>query len=563
MSIESERELLSQSRTLAYYRRRMQPTDMVTVAFSSASSDSLKRSWEFVNSVLIPSDQVEQALWGADWEIPVHDGVPDALVKQYGDGESTVEYLRFGYENKFEPLIIRRSFHDIRGEYVEISEEFRHFHRLYHDRDNDNYIKIDDSGDEYTVSVVESNPNRVKIRLKEIRQFLAIKEMHLAIGFQCEVLVDRTLKELGLAEGLECDGTDEVSRWRLSYGGLVKPISSWLCGFRLVEPLPMSKSGLWGFAEEPEKKYVDFVIKVDENGDEVEHTCDPALLGYDSPDRLTSVDFRKEVLTKYYDQPGKYKVGSDRLSCGSLWSMSIDNHHDDKVCVWLRNLGDDLPYKEQQYWRSFNFVSGTGISETYYSNRIAAIPADSDRPEHIFGDRYRDLAQVCERHLGWPLLRPLDKGDEYHLQNVRVPATNEQPEFDELVLGLSKILIDSLNVGQLNVLIPKDQLEAMKDAKSIARLEAALSACGVDDADEHITFLRDLQSLRSSGPAHRRGREYRRIAAKFELDSQDKRTVFEGILWRAIIFLDYLIEIVGDEAGLLRKTTGGRTNTRR
>ena len=105
----------------------MRPTDMVTVAYSSTSSDSLKRSRESVNSVLIPSDQVEEALWGSKWEIPVHDGVPCALVTEYGDGESTVEYLRFGYENGFEPLVIRRSFQDIRGEYVEISEEFRHF----------------------------------------------------------------------------------------------------------------------------------------------------------------------------------------------------------------------------------------------------------------------------------------------------------------------------------------------------------------------------------------------------------------------------------------------------
>ena len=84
-------------------------------------------------------------------------------------------------------------------------------HQLYHDRTNDNYIKIDDNGDEYTVAVV--NSGRVQIRLKEIRQFLAIKEMHLAIGFQFDILVDRTLDELGLAEGLECDGRDESSRW--------------------------------------------------------------------------------------------------------------------------------------------------------------------------------------------------------------------------------------------------------------------------------------------------------------------------------------------------------------
>ena len=39
-----------------------------------------------------------------------------------------------------------------------------------------NTSKIDDEGNEHVVAVVE--PNLVKIRLKEIRQFLGIKEMY-------------------------------------------------------------------------------------------------------------------------------------------------------------------------------------------------------------------------------------------------------------------------------------------------------------------------------------------------------------------------------------------------
>lgn len=56
----------------------------------------------------------------------------------------------------------------------EICEEFRLFHRLYHDRKSDQYLKIDDDGNEDLVAVVE--PDHVQIRLKELRQFLAIVE---------------------------------------------------------------------------------------------------------------------------------------------------------------------------------------------------------------------------------------------------------------------------------------------------------------------------------------------------------------------------------------------------
>ena len=70
----------------------------------------------------------------------------------------------------------------IRIPYDEISEEFRLFHNLYHDnRETDKYIKIDDEGNEHRVDM-SLNPNHIQIRLKELRQFLAIKEMYLSIS---------------------------------------------------------------------------------------------------------------------------------------------------------------------------------------------------------------------------------------------------------------------------------------------------------------------------------------------------------------------------------------------
>ena len=50
------------------------------------------------------------------------------------------------------------------AKYNEISEEFRLFHNLYHDKEKDEYIKIDDEGNEHRVAVVE--PNHIQIRLQ-------------------------------------------------------------------------------------------------------------------------------------------------------------------------------------------------------------------------------------------------------------------------------------------------------------------------------------------------------------------------------------------------------------
>ena len=546
MSTDLDRKRLSQTKMLEWLQRDLRMTEMVTVSFSD-----IDESYNYgIYCALIPLDGVDQVFSTTSWNLSWGAGMPEASIS-YDGGEERVEYLRYGGTNRVEPLVFCRGFHDLYGDYMEISEEFRLFHNLYHDRKTDKYIKIDDEGNEYTVAIVK--PDRVKIRLKEIRQFLAIKEMYLSIQFDCREHSKYSLEELGLKKG-GGDHRDDLMCWGHHYGDFSVPGSyqavSRLLGKRLVKPLPKSKSGLWGFAEELKEEHVEFIVDVDENGDEIIHTSDPdALANYfganpDAPHYLTAVYFRKQVLDKYYQQPSKYTIEDSLLRCGSLWCIQIDNHPDDTVCAWLGDLGRDLPYTEQLHWRSHNIPpeGRGGVSNTYFKRQILGQWASSDRPEHLFVKRYQDLQDACQEYLGWQLLLPLSTGDEYHFQGLRIPATDEQRDFDALVLSLTKILIDSLNERRLNTLIPEDQKAKLKG--SIARLEAVLSAHDVEGAAERIAFLRKLQSLRSSSAAHRKGRNYRKIAKHFGVESQHLRDVFTGIIWQALDVLDYFIFLV-------------------
>ncbi|HID30172.1 MAG TPA: hypothetical protein EYP19_09225, partial [Desulfobacterales bacterium] len=389
-SIDVDRDRLSQTEMLEWLRRDLQLTEMVTVYLS----DSEGPHNHGIYCALISSDQIERALSSPSWDFSHGQGMPGAVVYHEG-GEKRVEYLRYGVDDGIEPLVIDREFYGMRDDYKEICEEFRLFHRLYHDRKLDQYIKIDDDGNEHLVAVVELN--RVQIRLKEIRQFLAIKEMYLSIQFDCLEHSEHSLEELGLKEG-GGDQRDGLICWRLHYGNLGGIGShrafSRLLGVQLVAPLPKSKSGFWGFAEKPKKKHVEFIIGLDENGDEITCTSNPdALANYfganpDAPNYLTPVHFRKQVLDKYYQQPSKYSVEDSILRCGYLWSIYLDNHHDDKVCAWLGDLGQDLPYEEQLHWRAHNISLKGGVSETYFKRQILAQFTDSDRTEHLFTQRY-------------------------------------------------------------------------------------------------------------------------------------------------------------------------------
>lgn len=545
MSIESDRTRLSQERTLEELRRELKLTDMVTV-YQTYENDYSRGS---TFCALIPSAYLEKALSTTTWDFRIGEGGPGAY--EYGDGEKQrVKYFRYGNENGIEPLVNKREFLGMRADYWEISEEFRFFHNLYHDSAKNEYIKFDDAGNETRVAVVEQD--HLQIRLKEIRQFLAIKEMHLSVQFAYTEYSSCTLEELGIQQGEKKQNTDLLTR-TLFYrdARLSKGLRAFcrLEGKRLFAPLPKSKSGFWGFAEEEAERHVDFIIDVDENGDDISYSSNPDRLANffganpDAPNYLTPVNFRKQVLDKYYLEPSKYSVEDSILRCGYLWCLTIDNHHDDRVWVWLGDLGEKLPYQERLHWKSHNIPPEGHVSETFFKRQILAEPLDSDRPEHLFMQRYQELEGVSQNLLGWQMLQPLDPKDLHHLQTLRIPASDEQRDFDGLVLSLATILIDSLNMKGLNSLLSKEQKEGL-DRKSIARLEAVLTSRDIEDSFDHIAYLRKLQNLRSSSSAHRKGSNYREISKQFGIESQSLRDVFAGILWQAIRFLNFLISLM-------------------
>ena len=552
MGIDTDKRRLSQAQTLRHMQRDMKLNEMLTV-YQEYTEENSKH---YIYCVLIPSAHIEKALSVSTWDMEFSQCMPSGMISNKGGREGR-EYLRYGVDNGVEPLIIGRSFHGLRDDYTEISEEFRLFHNLHHERKTDQYIKIDEDGNEEVVAVVE--PNHVHIRLKEIRQFLAIKEMHLAIQFIFSETSTQPLEKLGFTEG-DKDRQNKLMRWMQRYGDLDGITNyrafSRLVGKRIVEPLPKTKSDFWPFAEVSEQKYASFIIDVNESGDEINYTSNPDELktpadpgnirgvDEDAPSYLTLIHFRKQVLDKYYHEPSKYTVEDSILRCGSLWSVYIDNHHDDIVCAWLGDLGRDLPYSEQEHWRQFNIPPISGASKAYFTRQIEAQFANSDRPEHIFKQRYDDLQKVSQTHLGWQWLLPLHTADAHHRQSLRIPATDEQRDFDGMVLSLTKMLIDSLNEKSLRKLIPFEKQEAFKDKSGIALLEAALHLNNFGGYDVHTDFLRKLQNLRSSGSAHRKGRNYLRIAEYFGVENQSLRHVFANILNSASDTLDYFIVLV-------------------
>ena len=138
MSIEADRRRLSQVETLQFIQCNLQMTEMIDVYFS----DTTTNHHYGVYCALIPAGEIEKVLSKSTWDLSRNGGMPSSVV-YYNVEEGRPEYLRFGNKQGIEPLVIDRDFYGIRPNYLEISEEFRLFHRLYHDRTTDQYIKIE------------------------------------------------------------------------------------------------------------------------------------------------------------------------------------------------------------------------------------------------------------------------------------------------------------------------------------------------------------------------------------------------------------------------------------
>ena len=311
-------------------------------------------------------------------------------------------------------------------------------------------------------------------------------------------------------------------------------------------------------------RYADF--KISRSGKVITHTCNPNKLANmfganpGAPLFLTPVFFKTAVLDKYRDEPSRYDVESGCLRCkrngGALWSIPIDNHGNDCVSVFLGDLGH-LPYAHQLHFASQNILKGE-VSETFFRSQIDAEFCDSTHPVAVFKRNYYKLRTVGWEGLGWHLLLPLVEQDQHYVSSLKLLTHNEQKEFDEQVLALTKILIDSLNEKELRRLLPQGRQEMSWLDKlrkffflrfrqprrlcGISLLDKVFKQRNVSDAEQHVKFLRDLQELRSTSVAHRKGDKYSKAIRRMGLDRLSLAEVLKSLFVEGIDFLQFLTD---------------------
>lgn len=506
-----------------------------------------------IDSVLIPNENVEQLLQTPEWGDHVFELRPGFTG---GSKDSPPVYHRFvGSEYGIEPLVILRRFHGLKPNSIEVLEEFRLYHNLYDDRKSSKLVKFDAGG--YEVDVVKYSGKLVQVSRKELRQFLAARDMSLA------VFIDRQFHAGRTVEVPEHERTSHVKRERFIYrfdafdyrrliDGTHETFSR-LLGKTIIGGLPREKSGIWPYNKDPISEFETFKIGVDDNEDDILAYSFPYSHGaattdldlpadYVVPDHLTKVFFDRRVLNKYRDEPSKYTVSDGSLKCGNtLWRMDIDNNNPNHVIAWLGDLGRDLPHTEHAHWKAHNVRPDGHMSDSHRRSQLPSTVGeafDPGEPEDSalrFKRRYRSLTKAWTSQFGWHLFQPLREADSEILETLHIPSTDEVSAFDQEILKLSKLLCDSINVKKIRPAIRAEEPGYnSKDAegsekKPIIILDEYLTRCEFEHREVFINCLRTVQDLRSTGSAHRKGDKYSKAAKSVSLDTRPSSKVADDI----------------------------------
>ncbi len=378
-------------------------------------------------------------------------------------------------------------------------------------------------GDE--VEVIKVQRNEVKIRRRYLRSFIAARQMNLLLYFELTrhytLRSSFSLEERSESLNYTIYSGDSYSEGYTSFSRIL--------GKKLICCESIDKCGVRPF--EPEKTYQEFIMGGD--SDEVEiFSCNPdQLANYfganpEAPHYLTPIFFRKEVMQKYYSS-SDYEISDGYLHRTGAWSLRFDNNSPNHISVFLGDLGSDLPSKEQIYWKSFNLIpEGRKISKTNFERSFLGNYYDAENPEHRFKNMFRSLQEYWSKRHGWNLFLPLSPKDVHFFDSLRSMLTKEQSEFDAQILALTKVTIDSINVKSL-----RDHLKVTDTAiKSITLMELLFDELKSPNLPDLVGLLKGIQSVRSTGVAHRKGTEYEKTISKLNINDSDYPLEFDELL---------------------------------
>jgi hypothetical protein len=556
---QDEQDVLSFLSFRDWFAAQETQNDGWTVVASSWENEQADRKSSFFTfSALLSMNDgcLEKLLSTHEWDVTTEDfGQPNEIVfqKQFNDME-------------FQAFIIYRQFHTYIPKAFELVQEFLLYHNAFYVADKNEYHCITNDGNSLSIVRIkrENNNQEISVDTEYLRRYLAETQCYLVRYYNHCRKIQRDISELisSHPQGNKNSNEYHVSlplksdkgafelllRTRTDLSSKQYKTSSQLFGKDIIFPYQTTDKSC-----DEEKKYAEFIVGRNENGKEIEATChQDKTLSDPAKHFFTLTFFRKTVLSKYLQEPSRYYVNEKReLDCLNIWKLPFDQV-EGFLQVYLGDLAI-LPYSEQLHWKQFNVAPRGTITKERFLCDFMAIPTNpSDDPIHDFRTTFEKLQKLSKEKYNESLFKHLDDGDQHLYQTLHIPLTEEQKEFDELVIALAKIVTDSLNVSLLSSKTGK-KISQDKDSKirgPIDLLGVYLEKIQVDESEREQILLafRAVQTIRSSGAAHSKNpKEFGKALQRFDLENLPNSKKFKKLIVDITQSLQHLNTLVSSK----------------
>ena len=476
-----------------------------------------------------PTKETKMVLFNKEtWEINSEFGIPYINGDLSSDWEFQ-EHTTYQIEHfQLKPLVIHRNFHTYIPSRFEVIQHILLYYEAFWVEEKKEYQTIEENGDIHTIIKHIKNSQddeSVIINTKYLRNYLALTNSFL-VRFHDH---RRRFKNSMPFKSKAASYKDDLCSYRIDVynENFIKGYLSYsrLLGKDIIKPF--EKPTLRFTFDKENEEYVSFIYGVNENGENIEYTCNEDFLSSyftdkGAPHFLTAVYFNKSVLLRYYSEPKRFTVTSHHFSCLSLWGIDIDITKEGLVQVWLGDLGR-LPYNEQLHWKQYNVQPRGTISKYRFEADFEAkfsAPTVEESPMSYLKSAYNELNALAEKMFGGSMFLELTENDDHYLKTLRVPLTEEWKEFDEQIQAMAKIFCDSINVKLLET-VSGEKIDNKEIKGSISLLYVVLEKFGISKEDINATIeaLQAIQTIRSTGAAHRKGEKFEQSLEKYKLNN--------------------------------------------
>jgi hypothetical protein len=223
------------------------------------------------------------------------------------------------------------------------------------------------------------------------------------------------------------------------------------------------------------KRY-DFCNKFEFIYDSEDYEYIPGLMRDWNDGALTPVFFKKEVLAKYYDEPG-YEIVYSSDTYGTIYHvsemvLSFGINRNEKVIVWLKDL-DRITENNKYHFRSYNVKSDHDIGSSFYFSQIMIGYGEMSTEKKLV--KLRSEFQVLFFNKFKFRIFRTDINENKFIKRIIHQIKFNTKDFEHTINNLNKLFIECINVSDIkNHLLTRNKynskdLEGLRSLKSFEK----------------------------------------------------------------------------------------------